>query len=240
MIILCLSIRLVSDKAIVMKKILIVLGFLFLMGCVHRNPLSEMRFQTVMAPPYVISTWYKISEVGEPVKFYIEGVGHKNYPNPDSELVRNLAQGDKTPNVVYIALPCQYGVSVGCSENRPLAVDNTLIDSMNQVVKTMMKKARSDKMILVGYDMGAEVATELTAQYPTQVNHLVSIGGVWAQEPKKNFAHVAQTHYRGEKDTVASIEKTPDIFPQNTIMPVRRGSHTDGYWSIRKDIWNIR
>ena len=224
-----------------MKKIIYgIVCFLILSGCVHRNPLSEMRFQTVMAPPYVIASWYKITAPGKPVKFYIEGWGIQNNPNPDSELVRNLAKGDDSPNVVYIALPCQYGMNVGCPDMGNVPIDETLVNSIKTVVQTMMKKARSEQMILVGYDAGAEVATDLALIYRPYVRHLVTLGGVWEQEPEREILRVAQTHYRGKRDGIAPMESTPAVFPKESVVLVSWGSHTGGYWSVRKYIWNIR
>lgn len=223
-----------------MKKIIYgIVCFLILSGCVHRNPLSEMRFQTVMAPPYVIASWYKITAPGKPVKFYIEGWGIQNNPNPDSELVRNLAKGDDSPNVVYIALPCQYGMNVGCPDMGNVPIDETLVNSIKTVVQTMMKKAGSEQMILVGYDAGAEVATDLALIYRPYVRHLVTLGGVWEQEPEREILRVAQTHYRGKRDKVAPIQATPAIFPKDSVVEVAWGSHTGGYWAVRKYIWNI-
>ena len=235
-----MSIRFVSDKPKSMKKLCFyVFCFLLLTGCVHRNPLSEMRFQTVMAPPYVIATWYKITAPGEPVKFYIEGWGVENMPNPDSELMRDLAKGDDSPNVVYVALPCQYGVHVGCVAGEKVPIDETLVNSMKMVVQTMMKKAKATHLILVGYDAGAEVATDLALIYRPYVRHLITLGGMWEQEPERDILRVAQTHYRGKRDEIAPIQSTPVVFPKESIVEVSWGSHTGGYWTVRKYIWNI-
>ncbi len=223
-----------------MKKILMCLCFILLSACVHRNPLSDMHFQTVMAPPYVIASWYKITAPGQPVKFYIEGLGQENYPNPDSELMRNLAKSDDSPNVVYIALPCQYGMRVGCAAENAPALDKTLVKGIDTVVQTMMKKASSEKMILVGYDVGAGIATDLALQYRPYVIHLVTVGGIWQHDLPRDVLRVAQTHYRGEKDSVAPIEQVPSIFPPDSIVPVSWADHTGGYWRVRKYIWNIR
>lgn len=224
-----------------MKKLYFYICFFILLGgCIHRNPLSEMRFQTVMAQPYVIASWYKINAPGKPVKFYIEGWGIQNNPNPDSELVRNLAKGDDSPNVVYIALPCQYGMNVGCPDVGNVPIDETLVNSIKTVVQTMMKKARSEQMILVGYDAGAEVATDLALMYRPYIRHLVTLGGIWEEEPERDILRVAQTHYRGKRDEVAPVQSTPAVFPKESVVAVSWGSHTGGYWSVRKYIWNIR
>ena len=79
-----------------MKRIFIILGCLILGACAHKNPLSDMTFQTTMAPPHVIASWYKITAVGEPIKIYVEGDGAAfdadnqptDNPTPKSEFMR--------------------------------------------------------------------------------------------------------------------------------------------------------
>ncbi|MDY6408096.1 MAG: hypothetical protein SPL08_05310, partial [Pseudomonadota bacterium] len=81
-----------------MKKIFVILGCLILGACAHKNPLSDMAFQTTPAPPYVIANWYKITAVGSPIKIYVEGDGAAfdvynqptDNPTPKSEFMREL------------------------------------------------------------------------------------------------------------------------------------------------------
>lgn len=198
-------------------------------GCAHKNPLSEMRFQTVMAPPFVLSSWYKINAPTEPVKFYIEGAGT---PNPENTLMRELAGKDHYANVVYVALPCQYGLEMGCQA--PVSVAQTT-DAVNQVVRTMMKKARSDKMAFVGYDIGADAAARLSVKYEPNVVRYTSVAGVFEQSPDISFVRVPQKHYVGDKDPSVRL---PAITPSDTIVRVKGATHTSGYKSVYKYIQN--
>ena len=96
----------------------------FLSGCQTPNVLSDMRFQTTMAPPYLVANWYKITEPGSTLKVYIEGDGNafdKNgmptdNPTPKSIFLRKIAAEDPSPNVVYLGRPCQYVKTGVCSE----------------------------------------------------------------------------------------------------------------------------
>jgi len=95
-----------------MKKLSLLL-LLFVVGCAYRNPLekADFRFQTLMVPPYVLSSWYRISEQGKPLTVYVEG-----FETPPTELVREQAVNDRADNVAYIGRPCQYFQTSICNK----------------------------------------------------------------------------------------------------------------------------
>ena len=95
-----------------MKKLNVLL-LLFLAGCTYRNPLekADFRFQTLMVSPYVLSSWYHISERGQPLTVYVE-----NFTTPPTESIRQQAVQDKGANVAYIGRPCQYFQTAACEK----------------------------------------------------------------------------------------------------------------------------
>ena len=102
-------------------------------GCAYRNPLdrADFRFQTLMVPPYVLSSWYHISEVGQPLTVYVEGL-----ETPPAELVRELAVKDKGANVAYIGRPCQYFQTKICEkEMTPTESDKIVLKGIEQLKK---------------------------------------------------------------------------------------------------------
>lgn len=208
---------------------------LFVAGCPMKNPLTDMRFQTVTAPPYVVSSWYKITAPGETVKFYIDDFGDAENPNPPTDFMRRLAGDDENPNVVYLALPCQYGVHVGCADGGLKPAE--AVKSLNTAVETMMKKARADKMVIVGYGVGADYGGQIAVKHLESVNHFVSIGGIWDETPGLRIMGLKQTHYVGAKDDRA---KLPVFLPPESIVNVKKATHTDGYGAIKKYIWNLK
>ncbi len=123
-------------------------GILFLVlavsGCAYRNPLdrAEFRFQTIMVPPYVLSSWYHISKVGQPLTVYVEGL-----ETPPSELVRELAVKDKGMNVAYIGRPCQYFQTKICEkEMTPAESDKIVLKGIEQ----LKKKANTSQVDVKG------------------------------------------------------------------------------------------
>lgn len=112
-------------------------GILFLLlvisGCAYRNPLdrADFRFQTIMVPPHVLSSWYRISEEGQPLTVYVEGL-----ETPPSELVREQAVNDKGINVAYIGRPCQYFQTKICEkEMTPAESDKIVLKGIEQLKK---------------------------------------------------------------------------------------------------------
>lgn len=215
-----------------MRKIFAYLSLMiFLTGCVHRNVLTDFNHELVEADPYVLSTWYKITDPGKPLVVYIEGDGHSfnangtvsSNPTPKSIFLREIAANDPRANVVYIARPCQYFQTEACS-----AADWTtgrfsqkILDSTDVAVKSFMKKAKTEKIILVGYSGGATLGGLIAVRHPNQILHFSSIAGVldhkqWTEYHKdlplsdslnlvdfrSLFLTIPQHHYVGAKDSI--------------------------------------
>lgn len=245
-------------------------GFLLLCACATVNPLKEMRFQPVPTMDYTIASWYKITAPGEPLKVYIEGDGHAfnnkgqptQDPTPRSNFWREIAANDPSPNVVYLARPCQYMKSSTCSEQDWTSgrFSAPVIDAMEVAVLKLMKKAKSDQVILIGYSGGAQVAGLIAVRHPQQVKKWITVAGVidyqrWAawhddeplmysidlSEYLSEIKEINQVHYVGTKDTVVPLELTQKIVTDETlIVPVKGARHDKGYDKIIKQIYDER
>ena len=126
-----------------MKKLNVLL-LLVLAGCTYRNPLekADFRFQTLMVSPYVLSSWYHISEQGQPLTVYVE-----DYQTPPTELIRQQAVNDKGLNVAYIGRPCQYFQTAICEkEMTPTESDKIVLKGIEQ----LKKKARTTTVNVKG------------------------------------------------------------------------------------------
>ena len=250
-----------------MKKLFAILGCLVLSACAHKNPLSDMTFQTTMAPPHVIASWYKIQSVGEPIKVYVEGDGaafdiHNqptDNPTPKSEFMRQLAAGDPSPNVAYLGRPCQYLQTNACSEKDWTTgrFSKTVIDSMDTAVLALMKKARTNQVILIGFSGGAQVTGQIAARHPEKVKKWITISGVldvnaWTSyhgdsplkdsiSLKKNkIKKVNQIHYAGEKDDVVPPKLILDFAGKENVVVVKKASHGDGFETVYNEIYEVR
>ena len=126
-----------------MKKLSLILLF-FLASCAYRNPLekADFRFQTLMVPPYVLSSWYHISEPGKPLTVYVE-----DYETPPTEIIREQAVQDKGTNVAYIGRPCQYFQTAVCEKEIPPAESDKIV---KKGIDQLKKKASTTQVDVKG------------------------------------------------------------------------------------------
>lgn len=250
-----------------MRKIFYLMFFMFLTGCATRNPLTDFRFQTVTTPPYVIASWYKIEAPGEAVRIYIEGDGNAfdkenkptDNPTPTTNFLRHLAAADPNPNVVYLGRPCQYMKTSTCSiEDWTIGrFSPQIINSMDQSVHILMKKAQTKKVILIGYSGGAQIAGLIAVRHPTEIKKIITIAGVLDQKEwttyhndtsltrslnlkdyKETFNKIPQFHYVGEKDKVVPPILTQSfVINPETIILVPKADHQNGFESVYKEIY---
>ncbi len=242
----------------------------FLNACSTPNPLTDFRFQTQTVPPHVVASWYKIDAPGKPVKIYIEGDGAAfdaagqptDNPTPRSAFLRKLAAGDPSPNVAYLARPCQYMQTASCT-----VADWTtgrfapnIVGSMTASVNALMKKARTDKAILIGYSGGAQIAGLVAVRQPERTQMVVTIAGVldhqaWTTyhgdrpltaslnlaDYKAVFDTVPQKHYVGGKDDVVPPALAVAFAARpNDVAVIKKADHDSGYQTITDEIYAIK
>lgn len=123
-------------------------GILFLVlllgGCAYRNPLekADFRFQTIMVPPYVLSSWYRIADAGHPLVVYVED--NETFP---SETVRAQAVRDPSANVAYIGRPCQYFETAACQKGVSPDVSDQVVQ---KGIEQLKKKAGTTVVTVKG------------------------------------------------------------------------------------------
>ena len=251
-----------------MKK-LFILCFLFLTACATENPLKDLRFQPISSGNYTVASWYKITKPGLPLKVYIEGDGHAfdskghptSDPTPEGLFLRKLAVDDNSPNVVYMARPCQYLMGQNCCEKDWTTgrFSSAIIDSMEASVGVLKKKSRAEKIILVGYSGGAMIASQIAVRHPKEVQKLITIAGVLDKDKwtsyhgdtpltdsinldVKALKGISQTHYVGKKDDIVPPKLTFEILGKDNpdIVVVPSARHDKGFDKIYADIWKER
>ena len=243
--------------------------FLFLTGCATPNPLKDMRFQPISSSDYTVASWYKITKTGMPLKVYIEGDGHSfdrkglptDDPTPEGLFLRQLAVDDPSPNVVYLARPCQYLMSTHCSQKDWTTgrFSEQIVGAMEASVGALMKKAKTQKVILIGYSGGGMIASQIAVRHPKDVKELITIAGVlnhkdWTtyhgdlplvdsidlDTQDATFKSLKQIHYVGQKDTVVPIELSEKWVDAEHLFVVKKASHEKGFDTIYKKIWAER
>lgn len=206
----------------------------FLTGCVSAtnwHAPDDFIYTPISTDTFEIATWQKITNATAPIHIYIEGDGHSfngrgmptNDPTPHDTFLRDLATANTTPNVVYVARPCQYIMSPTCAQSdwTDGRFSPRVINSMAAVVK---KIAASRPIILIGYSGGAMVSGLIIQNYPDlNVEKWITIAGVlnhsdWTEyfgdSPLSHslnldaLPNVQQVHYAAESDKTVPIVLT--------------------------------
>ena len=252
-----------------MKKYIYLLLAFLLTGCATSNPLTDFRFQTQTVPPYILASWHQINQTGEPIRIYIEGDGNAfdahgyptDNPTPNSAFLRQIAANDPNPNVAYLGRPCQYMLAGDCSVKDWTTgrFSPQIVKSMNQAINALMKKAQTNKAILIGYSGGAQIAGLIAVQNP-RVVEVITVAGVldideWAsyhhdtplseslnlRDYKNAFDKIKQTHYVGGKDDIVPPQLTQQfVSDASTVVIVPKATHNKGYESIYKELYQAK
>ncbi|OGX14612.1 MAG: hypothetical protein A2351_05215 [Omnitrophica bacterium RIFOXYB12_FULL_50_7] len=132
----------------------------------------------VRTAPFLLTTYSKSLEPGKELHVYIEGDGYawvtrnrvSGDPTPRRPVALELATEDPSPNVVYLARPCQYTsveMNPACEEEAywtDKRFSEEVIGSMNQAVDKFVKDAQSSGVHLMGYSGGGAVAALIAAR----------------------------------------------------------------------------
>ena len=243
-----------------MKKFFLVL--LLLTGCATPNPLKEMRFMPLSANGYTLFTTYQIKQMGEPLRIYIEGDGHAfdgrgrptSDPTPKGTFLREMVARDKSPNVVYLGRPCQYIKSTRCqvSDWTTGRFNADAVASVQEVILTLMKKSKAQKVTLIGYSGGAQMAMFFADKYPEKVEEVITVAGVlhhedwtkWHGDLPLNLSasspalpNVPMRHYVGSKDRVVPVELFKNWVEDETLIEVKGASHNKGFEKVYDEIY---
>lgn len=119
-----------------------------------------------------IFTSARIADPSQTTRIYIEGDGFayigggqpSNDPTPTKPVLMNLIAMDASPNIVYVARPCQYGHE-GCTVSdwtiNRFAADK--VAAINAAIDDVKARYHLGALELVGYSGGAHFAALLAA-----------------------------------------------------------------------------
>lgn len=214
------------------------------------NAPDDFEYSIIRAGDFEIATWQRITSANDPVHIYIEGDGRSfnsrgmptSDPTPRGMLVRDLVERDISPNVAYIARPCQFVMSDSCTQSdwTDGRFSARVIDSVATVVQDI---AQDRPVVLIGYSGGAMVSGLIIKTHPEiNVEKWITIAGVlnhsdWTQyfgdRPLSvslnmdTLPHVPQTHYVAEKDRVVPPTLTFKWVDDDNIVVVPDATHGD-------------
>lgn len=242
-------------------------AILFLLsGCSSIAVPPSYVYKEIPTRDFTLASWQKITEPFGTYKIYIEGDGYAfnayghatQDPTPKGILVRELAFGDNSPNVIYLARPCQYVKSPICSK-RHWTTARFAPEVINAEYAAIKQIVGDNSVILIGFSGGAQVAGLTASAKPgLNVKKIITIAGnldhlAWAQyhnlpplnesmnleSYRKQFARIPQIHYVGSDDKVMPSVLVRDFVGKNTrVFEVRGATHNSGWEEIYSQIRN--
>ena len=248
-----------------MKKIILTFTLILISGCAAVTIPPEYERQTIKTKYFDIVTWQKITSPDKVYKVYIEGDGHAfnaqglptSDPTPKGKLVRELAFGDSSANVIYLARPCQYQKSSSCSQKYWTTgrFSEEVIESEYEAIKNIIGH---NDVILIGFSGGGTVASLIAStKNDIKVKKVVTIAGnldhrAWTtyhhlpalkdsmdlRDYYLKFVSVPQLHYVGLKDKVIPYQLTREFINNgNLLIKIPDATHQDGWQEIYQSIW---
>lgn len=171
-------------------------------GCIGHGSLSSrkelaytlsqdgrMEEEQIEAPPFLLTSFQKITMVGEPIHVYIEGDGlawinrhtPSLNPTPTDPIGLRLALKDLSANVIYLARPCQYTAMMDSKNcNRTYWTDGRfspdVIKATNNAIDQIKKRTKAPTLTLTGYSGGGGIAA-LIASKRNDVTLLRTVAG---------------------------------------------------------------
>jgi len=135
---------------------------------------DEASFQSkrYLTSDFVVQGYHRYTSQREPLVIYIEGDGHawerygpSDDPTPMNPLALRLAVIDQSPNVLYLARPCQY-VKRSCHVKYWTShrMAREVIDTYYAIVTKAVRTNGFSGVRLVGFSGGGGIAALLTSQ----------------------------------------------------------------------------
>ena len=247
-----------------MIKVLVIL--LFMTGCATIKVPADFVYKEVETRDFTLASWQKVTNSVAPYKIYIEGDGYAfnargkatQDPTPRGTLVRELAFGDKSPNVIYLARPCQYIKSPICSQ-RHWTTARFAPEIVNAEFEAIKAIAGENPVMLIGFSGGAQVAGLVaTAKPGLNVKKIITIAGnldhlSWVEYQKlppliesinladyrQRFLDIPQCHFVGSDDRVIPPVLVTEFVGESwPVITVEGACHNSGWESIYPIIWS--
>jgi hypothetical protein len=187
----------------------------------------------IAADPFLLSSWHRMTAPGQMARVYIEGDGlawlSRHTPSRDPTPVRAVAftlmTQDQSPNVIYLARPCQFtGLANGepCPQKYWTSARTApeVIEAFGAALDHLKNTHNISGFELVGYSGGASVAA-LVAANRDDVTSLRTVAGnisydafirahnvsplklsLAPEQQAKSLSLLPQMHFIGKDDTV--------------------------------------
>ena len=242
-----------------MKILLNTCFLLILSGCQTIQPPQGFVYKEISTSQFKLASWQKISDINAEYHIYIEGDGYafnawgqpSHNPTPHGELMIKISFSDKSPNVIYLARPCQFVTDNKCKAEywTTKRFSPEVIEAEYEAIKTISKGKKNS---LIGFSGGAQIAGLVAVKYPdinvskiitiagnlnhqtwTEYHHIPSLNGsLNLADYQDKFALIPQIHYVGENDEIVPPFLTQQFLPKAKIIFVKNATHNKGWEKI--------
>lgn len=209
-------------------------------------------FQEVIisSDKYKILTYQKLSDSISPIHIYIEGDGYAfngagrptSNPTPRGTFLRDLSINDDSPNVVYMARPCQYIMSSGCDIS-DWTSKRFSADKIDNIAYAIKKISQNRPIILIGYSGGAMISGLVIQQNPDlNIKKWITIAGVLNHSDWTSYfgdlplsgslnmnklPNIPQVHYIAENDDVVPKSLSYKWLSEKKVFIIPNATHTN-------------
>jgi hypothetical protein len=263
-------------------RFLILLSLLFFTSCSYQsfdqrvnliNDANDGSFKKLIYDKGFIDIFSLQKIINEQeVIVYIEGDGlswidrftPSSDPTPVDPLTFKLAKLDQSPNVIYLARPCQYVISNECRKEiwTKLQYSKAILGLYEPILMEITQK--HSEVHLIGYSGGSVIAMHLASLDNEKVKSVRTIAGnINPNEFTKllnlssyqtsinldlmddKIKDISQTHYYGKKDKVIPKEiysnYQDQYFSNSCIKTIMiNASHTKGWEEFWKNNYKIK
>lgn len=182
-----------------------ILLIFFLFGCCNITPPEEFMYKEIDTPYFTIASWQKERIPNNSFRIYIEGDGNSfnsfglpsSDPTPKGTLLRRIAFSDTSPNVIYLARPCQFIKNSLCKQEywSISRFAPEVILSYCSAIKTI---SEGKPTTLIGYSGGGMIAGLISVKCSDlNIFKVVTIAG--------NLDHKAWTKFHGDTPLINSL-----------------------------------
>ncbi|MDO4423374.1 MAG: hypothetical protein Q4C08_01080 [Pseudomonadota bacterium] len=233
-----------------MKRLILFL-FVFICACAPAwHAPSDFISIPINAGKYTIATFQRVTDNISPIHIYVEVDGNSfnahghptSNPTPRGMLMRHLAMRDPSPNVVYMARPCQYIMSNACTRS-DWTIGRFSTDIVDSVATAIKDIATNRPVVLIGYSGGAMITGLVINKNPDiDVREWITIAGVlnhvewtghFGDVPLSSslnldeLPRVAQRHYIARGDRVVPNKLSQKWLAGQTLYIIDGATHSD-------------
>jgi predicted esterase len=180
---------------------------------------ANLKKSVTQTSTFFLTNYSKIENPqSQHLSVYIEGDGYSwknkytisNNPTPTDPIALKMAIIDPSPNILYIARPCQYTdleLDKNCSNQywSGSRFSKTVINSVNEVINKFTAKYKIKTINLYGFSGGGAVAVLLAAQR-NDVNYIATIAANLDHEKLTKIHHTTPMN-----DSLNPIDYTEKI-----------------------------